>query len=73
MFRNILNAIPKVLPLFANLKSYIFSDGKFRMDRSIVLLCALVILLIGSYFIGAKEIELIIESLDEVSDILGYG
>lgn len=77
MLRNFLSAfvgsIPKIMPLFSNLKAFIFSDGKFRLDRSIVLLCALVIMIVGLNYISANELEVIIESLDEVSDILGYG
>lgn len=76
MFRNFLSAftgsLPKLLPLFANLKSYIFADGKFNLQRSVVLLFSLVLLIGATKYVAVSDLQLIIEMLDEVSDIFGY-
>lgn len=76
MFRNFLSAftgvLPKLLPLFANLKGYIFSDGKFNLQRSLILLLALALLIVATNYIAVGDLQLIIEMLDEVSDIFGY-
>lgn len=73
MFRQFLMTIgPKLVPLLSNLKALIWADGKFRLDRSIVLLCTLILLVISLRYVTPTELEFIIELLDDVSDILGY-
>lgn len=54
------------------LKGWIFSDGKFQLNRALTLLAALVVMLVASQFVGIAELTAIINLLDEVSDIFGY-
>lgn len=76
MFRNFLTAfttsLPKLIPLFVNLKGYIFADGKFDLQRSLVLLLSLIILVVALQYTGVADLTVIIGLLDEISDIFGY-
>lgn len=54
-----------------SLKRWIFSDGKFQTKRAIILLVSMVLLMIGYHFIP-HEMTAIIDSLDKVSDMIGY-
>ena len=53
------------------LKTWIYSDGKFNKTRSVILLAASVLIGLG-YYLMPHEMEHIITTLDQVSDILGY-
>lgn len=71
-FLGLTKALPSLMPLFANLKSYIFADGKFNLQRSLVLLLCLVLLIFATRYVAVGDLQIIIEMLDEISDILGY-
>ena len=64
--------IGMVLKVAPKIKSWFFADGKFQMKRSLVLLVALVLLMVGSFFFDGEQLTLIIGLLDEVSDVVGY-
>lgn len=53
-------------------KGWIFSDGKFNVKRTILLLIFLVVLGLGYHFIGEEGVNFALEHLDDVSDIIGY-
>ena len=64
--------IGTLLKVAPKIKSWFFADGKFQMKRSLVLLVALVLLMVGSFFFDGEQLTLIIGLLDEVSDVVGY-
>lgn len=66
-----IKALKALITIGPSIKQWIFSDGKFQTKRAILLLVALVILMFGYHFIP-HEMEYIIKSLDEVSDMIGY-
>lgn len=68
-FISIVKLVASVGP---KLKGWIFADGKFQLNRALILLAAFVIMLVASHFTGINEIAAIVGLLDEVSDILGY-
>lgn len=67
-----LKVLIKNLGKLKNVKSWIFPDGKFSLERTIVLLVALAILLFASAILSPEQLTLAVELLDEVSDIIGY-
>ena len=64
--------IGMLLKVAPKIKGWFFADGKFQMKRSLVLLVALVLLMVGSFFFDGEQLTLIIGLLDEVSDVVGY-
>lgn len=62
---SLIKIVPKV-------KSWFFADGKFNPLRSIILLVAFVLIMIGYSYLGVDETNTAIEALDEVSDVIGY-
>lgn len=76
MFRNFLSvfvsALPKLLPLISNLKGYIFADGKFNLQRALVLLLSLIVLIVAVQYVAVGDLTILIDLLDEISDIFGY-
>lgn len=55
-----------------SIKSWIFADGKFSMNRALVLIATLCVLLFGAWFIGPENLESVTDALEEVSDVIGY-
>ncbi|AUR84118.1 TMhelix containing protein [Vibrio phage 1.049.O._10N.286.54.B5] len=54
------------------IKQFIFSDGKFNVKRSLVLLAFLIVTGFMTYGIGIDNTTEVIDLLDEVSDVIGY-
>lgn len=67
----IAKALKALVTIGPSIKQWIFSDGKFQTKRAAILLIALVILMIG-YQLIPHEMVHIIDSLDQVSDMIGY-
>ena len=65
----VLTAVIKIAPL---VKGWIFSDGKFNLQRSIMLLLFFVALMVGVYVMGVDTVSDTVDILDDVSDQLGY-
>lgn len=65
----LLGGLMKILP---NVKGWIWSDGKFNVKRSIILLIFLVVLGLGYHFLGEEGVNFLLHNLDEISDIIGY-
>lgn len=63
--------IPATLKVIPMIKSAIWSDGKFNLQRAIVLLVAMTLLGFGFYYIP-EYMAVMLDSLDEVSDIIGH-
>lgn len=67
-----LSLFVNLLPKLKGIKGWLFADGKFQLDRAIVLIISLVILLVAIHVFGLPTVEAAITLLDEVSDIFGY-
>lgn len=63
------NLIVSALP---SIKGWIFSDGKFKPSRAVVLIVMAVLLGLSYHHLGKDGTESVIEMLDDVSDIVGY-
>lgn len=55
-----------------SIKGAIFSDGKFKPKRAVILLVGFVLITGSMYFFGADNTEVAIELLDDLSDSMGY-
>lgn len=66
---NILRAITMIGP---SLKSWVFADGKFKLNRALVLVGLLLILTIMYQVVGQEGVTFIVSMLDELSDVIGY-
>lgn len=66
---SILSIVKEVGP---SIKSWIFADGKFSRNRAITLIGALALLCAAIYFVGAENVAIAVDMLDDVSDIIGY-
>jgi hypothetical protein len=55
-----------------SIKSAIFSDGKFKQKRAVILLVGFVLITGSMYFFGADNTEMAIDLLDDLSDSMGY-
>lgn len=53
-------------------KEWIFSDGKFQVQRALVLLLALALLGVMTHYLGADTTTEVVDMLDDVSDVIGY-
>lgn len=65
----ILNTIVSVGP---KLKSWVFADGKFQPARALYLLLFFIALGVMAYVLGPEQTEVVVDMLDDVSDIVGY-
>lgn len=54
------------------LKGMIFADGKFAPKRALSLAVLMIITIIGVKFIGADQMEVVVDLVDELSDVIGY-
>lgn len=61
-----------LLGVLPSLKGWLWADGKFVPQRALVLLGAGVGLGVSLYFLGTENTQVLVELLDEVSDIVGY-
>ena len=67
----LMKALRATVTIGPHIKRWIWSDGKFQAKRAMILLIGLIILMIGYQFIP-HEMPYIMESLDQLSDIIGY-
>lgn len=65
----IISGVIKIAPM---VKQWIFSDGKFNINRALILLAFFIALLAGCYFLGVDTVSQTIDMLDDVSDQIGY-
>lgn len=68
----LLNLVGLVMKVGPKLKSWLFADGKFQPTRALYLLLFFVALGGMVYFIGPEQTEVVVDMLDDVSDIVGY-
>lgn len=69
---NKLSLFASLLPQLKNLKSWIFADGKFQLNRALLLLVSLVVLLVAIQVFDVPTVVQALDMLDELSDIFGY-
>lgn len=69
---NMKAGVQLLIGLAPSLKGWIFADGKFKPLRGLILLGFFVILTFTVCLVGLDNTAIIIEMLDDVSDILGY-
>lgn len=60
------------ISILPKIKSWIYADGKFNLERALLLAFMFVVLLVAVQYFPVKDIWLALEMLDEVSDIIGY-
>ena len=65
-------AVKLFIGLAPNLKGWIFADGKFKPLRALILLGFFAIITFTVWLLGMDNTAIIIEMLDDISDILGY-
>lgn len=68
----LLNLVGLAMKVGPKLKSWLFADGKFQPARALYLLLFFVALGGMVYFIGPEQTEVVVDMLDDVSDIVGY-
>lgn len=54
------------------IKQFVWSDGVFKPKRALALAGLLVIIIFGIYLIGAENMVIAVDLLDDVSDSIGY-
>ncbi|EIE5877630.1 hypothetical protein LDV99_004568 [Vibrio parahaemolyticus] len=62
----------RFIPLLKNLKSMVFADGKYRLDRAVVIVVLLCIVMSLVHVFGYEQTVQGIELVDELSDVIGY-
>lgn len=67
-----LSLFARLIPKLKDLKMWLFADGKFQLDRAVIILLGFIILLVAIHVFGFAQVEVAIELLDELSDIIGY-
>lgn len=68
----LMKAVKAVAMIGPGLKSWIFSDGKFNMQRAMVLIVGMVILSVMYHALGPEGVSFVMDMLDEFSDAVGY-
>lgn len=68
----LLNVVSMFTSIAPKIKGWIFSDGKFKPTRAIIILVALALLMAGTTFMEPEEMKAVTEALDDVSDVIGY-
>ncbi|WAI96123.1 TMhelix containing protein [Vibrio phage vB_VhaP_PG11] len=64
--------ITALLANAGNIKKWIFADGKFSLQRALILVVMFLAILLSVQYFGAANTEIALDFLDEVSDIIGY-
>lgn len=67
-----LNILRTLLSVGPSIKRWIWADGNFHLSRALVLLTGMVLLGLGYYFLGPTGMEVVLQYLEELSDIIGY-
>lgn len=71
-----IRAIASLVNVFSGIapkiKGWIFSDGKFQPVRAICLLLFFIVIAVSASYIGVEDTGVVIDMLDDVSDMLGY-
>jgi len=66
------NLIALFITAAPNIKSWLFSDGKFKPLRALIIALFFVLILLSVHFFGFEATERNIDLLDEISDVIGY-
>lgn len=61
-----------LLNILPNIKGWLWADGKFSLRRGLTLLGAGAGLGASIYFLGAENTTILVDMLDDISDIIGY-
>lgn len=67
-----LKILKVITALGPNLKQWIWSDGKFHMERACILLAALIVMGVMYSTLGEEGMRVVLSFLDEFSDTIGY-
>lgn len=61
-----------LLNILPGIKGWLWADGKFSTRRGVTLIGAGIGLGAGIYFLGAENTAILVDMLDDISDIIGY-
>ena len=61
-----------VVPVLLKLKQAIFADGKFKLNRAIVILISVLLCSYLATQFTPEGIDFILEDAEQISDMIGY-
>ena len=61
-----------LINILPGIKGWLWADGKFSPRRGVTLIGAGIGLGVGIYFLGAENTAILVDMLDDISDIIGY-
>lgn len=68
----LMRAVKAVAMIGPGIKSWIFADGKFNVQRAMILIVGMVILSVMYHVLGPEGVNFVMGMLDEFSDAVGY-